>query len=145
MDDQRNLKEAKHDAIFGGITVPQMRIPVNAQQPATPSPADYVLVTVVLRHDQSRNLEEITKLMEDTGFWAKFPPEGITVESWYVAMGLGHVVTLRVPPARSREVSRSIEQNTWKAYRTEIYLTYDFGEIARRKGSCQMSSLRLTL
>ena len=38
-----------------------MQIPVNAQQPATPSAADYVLVTVVLRHDQSRNLEEITK------------------------------------------------------------------------------------
>jgi hypothetical protein len=36
----------------------------------------------------------------------KFPPEGIVVESWYVAMGLGHVVTLRVPPARLREVNR---------------------------------------
>ena len=46
-------------------------------------------------------------------------------------MGLGHVVTLRVPPARLREVNRSIEQNAWKAYRTDIYLTYDFREIAR--------------
>ena len=35
-----------------------MQMPVNAQQPATPSATDYVLVTVVLRHDQSRNLEE---------------------------------------------------------------------------------------
>ena len=60
-----------------------MQMPVNAQQPATPSATDYVLVTVVLRHDQSRNLEEITKLLDDSGFWAKFPPEGITVESWY--------------------------------------------------------------
>jgi hypothetical protein len=30
-----------------------MQMPVNAQQPATPSATDYVLVTVVLRHDQS--------------------------------------------------------------------------------------------
>ena len=57
-----------------------MQMPVNAQQPATPSATDYVLVTVVLRHDQSRNLEEITKLLDDFGFWTKFPPEGITVE-----------------------------------------------------------------
>ena len=70
-------------------------------------------------------------LRDDSGFWAKFPPEGITVESWYVAMGLGHVVTLRVSPARLREVNRSIEQNAWKVFRTEIYLTYDFREIAR--------------
>src|SRR5215472_9873345 len=49
-----------------------MQMPVNAQQPATPSATDYVLVTVVLRHDQSRNLEEITKLLDDSGFWAKF-------------------------------------------------------------------------
>jgi len=40
-------------------------------------------------------------------------------------------VTLRVSPARLREVNRSIEQNAWKVFRTEIYLTYDFREIAR--------------
>jgi hypothetical protein len=91
----------------------------------------YVLVTVVLRYDQSRNLEEFTKLLDDSGFWAKFPPEGITVESWYVAMELGDVVALRVPPARVREVNRYIEQNAWKVFRTEVYLTYDFREIAR--------------
>jgi hypothetical protein len=110
-----------------------MQMPVSAQQPATTSATDYVLVTVVLRHDQSRNLEEITKLLDESGFWAKFPPEGITVESWYAAMGLGHVVTLRVPPARLREVNRSIEQNAWKVYRTEVYVTYDFREIARNQ------------
>jgi len=59
-----------------------------AQAPAT-SPADYVLVTVILKHDQSRNLDEITQLLEQQGFWAKFPPDGIVVESWYVMMGLG--------------------------------------------------------
>ena len=46
-------------------------------------------------------------------------------------MGMGHVVTLRVPPARLREVNRSVEQNAWKVFRTEFYPTYDFREIAR--------------
>jgi hypothetical protein len=45
-----------------------MQMPVSAQQPATTSATDYVLVTVVLRHDQSRNLEEITKLLDESGF-----------------------------------------------------------------------------
>jgi hypothetical protein len=30
-----------------------------------------------------------------------------------------------------REVNRSIEQNAWKVYRTEIHPTYDFREIAQ--------------
>jgi hypothetical protein len=104
--------------------------PALAQAPTT-SPADYVLVTVVLKHDQSKNLDEIGKIQEEQGFWAKFPPDGIVVESWYIVMGLGQVVTLRVPPARLREVNRSIELAAWKAFRTEIYATYDFKEVAK--------------
>jgi hypothetical protein len=46
-------------------------------------------------------------------------------------MGLGHVVTLRVPPGRLREVNRSVEQNAWKVFHTEVYMTYDFHDIAR--------------
>ena len=101
-----------------------------AQAPST-SPADYVLVTVVLKHDQSRNLDEITKLLDEQGVWAKFPPDGIVVESWYVMMGLGHVATLRVPPARLREFNRSIESGAWKAFRSEIYATFDFKDVAK--------------
>ena len=89
-----------------------LQVPASAQQPTPP-------------------LEEITKILDESGFWAKFPPEGIIVESWYVAMGLGHVVTLRVPPGRLREVNRSVEQNAWKVFHTEVYMTYDFHDIAR--------------
>ena len=40
-----------------------LQVPASAQQPTPPAtPADYVLATVILRHDQSRNLEEITKI-----------------------------------------------------------------------------------
>ena len=107
--------------------------PVGAQQPPGPAatPADHILLTVIMKHDQSRNLDEINRIQDESGFWAKFPPEGIVVESWYIAMGLGYIVTLRVPPARLREVNRAVEQTAWKAFRTEFYPTCDAREIAK--------------
>jgi hypothetical protein len=92
---------------------------------AATTPADYILLTVFLKHDQSKTLDEINAQLDQTGFWAKFPPDGIAVESWYVMMGIGQVVTLRVPPARLREVNRAVEQTAWKSFRTEFYPTYD--------------------
>jgi len=41
-------------------------------------------------------------------------------------MGIGHVVTLRVPAERLREVNLAIEQSAWGAFRTEFYATYDY-------------------
>ena len=108
--------------------------PAAAQQaPPGPAatPADYILLTVILRHDQSKTLDEINRHQEETGFWAKFPPEGIAVESWYIVMGVGYIVTLRVPPARLREVNRSVEQTAWKSFRSEFYPTYDARAIAK--------------
>jgi hypothetical protein len=104
-----------------------------AQQPPGPAatPADYILLTVIMKHDQSKNLDEINRLQDESGFWGRFPPEGILVESWYIAMGLGYIVTLRVPPARLREVNRAVEQTAWKGFRTEFYPTYDAREIVK--------------
>ena len=120
--------------VFSALCVLAISGSVLAQQ-APPGPAstpgDYILLTIILRHDQSKTLEEINKNLDETGFWAKFPPEGIKVESWYIAMGVGHIVTLRVPPARLREVNRSVEQTAWKAYRSEFYPTYDAREIVK--------------
>jgi hypothetical protein len=87
---------------------------------------DYFLLTIFLRHDQSKNLAEINKELEATNFWRDFPPEGIEIQSWYVMMGIGQVVTLRVPPARLREINVAIESKAWKPFRTEFYPTYDF-------------------
>lgn len=107
--------------------------PAAAQTTPGPAatPSDYILLTIIMRHDQTKNLAEINKLQEEAGFWARFPPEGIQVESWYIAMGLGYVITLRVPPARLREVNRAVEQTAWKGFRTEFYPTYDAKDIAR--------------
>lgn len=90
------------------------------------APQDAFLLTVFLRHDQSKTLGEIGEHLDGTGFWKKFPPEGIEVVSWYVMMGIGQVVTLRVPPERLREVNVALEQSAWGAFRTEFYPTYDF-------------------
>lgn len=102
----------------------------SGQDIATPS--DYFLLTIFLKHDQSKTLSEIASELKETGFWAKFPPEGIEIESWYVMMGIGQVVTLRVPPERLREVNRSIELYGWSAFRTEFYPTYDLRETAKK-------------
>ena len=91
-----------------------------------PSSEEYSLLTIFLKHDQSMNLEEINLKLKNTGFWAKFPPEGIEVASWYVMMGIGQVVTLKVPPSRLRDVNLAIEKFGWGAFKTEFYATYDF-------------------
>jgi len=85
-----------------------------------------ILLTIILKHDQSMNLDEINEKLRKTGFWSKFPPEGIEVSSWYVMMGIGQVVTLVVPASRLREVNLAIEKNAWGAFKTEFYATYDF-------------------
>ena len=46
--------------------------------------------------------------------------------SWYVMMGIGQVVTLRVPADKLCETNRVIEGSAWGGYRTEFYPTYDF-------------------
>jgi len=108
-------------------------VAVDYAQMAKPgaSPADYLLLTIFLKHDQSKTLGEINQELARSGFWRAFPPPGIDVDSWYVVMGLGQVVTLRVPPSRLREVNLAIEKTAWKAFRTEFYPAYDYKDIAK--------------
>jgi len=85
-----------------------------AQAPDTKSS---ILLTIFLKHDQSKTLEEINNHLNITGFWKEFPPEGTEVVSWYVMMGIGQVITLRVPADKLREVNLAIEKRAWGAYR----------------------------
>jgi hypothetical protein len=85
-----------------------------------------ILLTVFLKHQQDKNLGEINAKLDATGFWQQFPPQGIEVESWYVMMGIGQVVTLRVPASRLRDVNLTLEKFAWGAFDTEFYATYDF-------------------
>src|ERR1700761_6904813 len=108
----------------------------NAQSPtptptntATPTPDNAVMLTIFLKHDQSRPLAELNAQLEKQGFYKAFPPDGVEVVSWYVMMGIGQVVTLRLPASRLREVNRIIEDSAWGAYHTEFYPTYDYKAI----------------
>jgi hypothetical protein len=87
------------------------------------------LLTIFLKHDQSKTLSEIQAQLKRSGFERNFPPEGVEVVSWYVLMGIGQVVTLRVPAEKLREVNLAIEQRAWAAFRTEFYATYDYKPI----------------
>lgn len=87
---------------------------------------EHQMVTIFFKHDQAKNLEEIQRYLRENGFWGVFPPKGMEIVNWVVMMGIGHVVTLRVPAARLRELNIIIEKHAWPAFRTEFYPTYDF-------------------
>ena len=93
---------------------------------ATPTPDNTVMITIFFKHDESRPLSELNAQLEKQGYYKAFPPAGVEVVSWYVMMGIGQVVTLRLPASRLREVNRIIENQAWGAYRTEFYPTYDY-------------------
>jgi hypothetical protein len=92
-----------------------------AASTSTPAPDDTFLLTIFLRHDESKPLPKINDQLRAQGFFKSFPPPGIDV-----MMGIGQVVTLRVPASRLREVNRAIESTAWGGYRTEFYPTYDY-------------------
>jgi hypothetical protein len=96
---------------------------------AAPTADNAVLLTIFLKHDQSRPLSELNAQLEKQGFYKAFPPAGIEVVSWYVMMGIGQVVTLRLPASRLREINRIFETTAWGSYRTEFYATYDYKPI----------------
>jgi hypothetical protein len=93
---------------------------------AAPTTDNAVMLTIFLKHDQSRPLSELNAQLEKQGYYKAFPPPGIEVVSWYVMMGIGQVVTLRLPASRLREVNRIFESTAWGSYRTEFYPTYDY-------------------
>jgi hypothetical protein len=96
---------------------------------AAPTADNAVMLTIFLKHDQSRPLSELQAQLDKQGFYKAFPPAGIEVVSWYVMMGIGQVVTLRLPASRLREVNRIMENSAWGSYRTEFYPTYDYKAI----------------
>lgn len=104
--------------------------PAAAQAPpaataAAPQTGSFLL-TIFLRHDQTKTVDQINEHLKQTGWYDKFPPDGVEIVAWYVMMGIGQVVILRVPAEKLRDTNRVIEQAAWGGYRTEFYPTYDF-------------------
>lgn len=99
---------------------------------ASPAGDGTFLLTILLRHDQSRPLEELNAQLKKQGFYKAFPPAGTQVVSWYVMMGIGQVVTLRIPADKLRDVNLAIEKTAWGPYRSEFYATYDYKAIGEK-------------
>ena len=104
----------------------------NTNSNATPVGDGTFLLTIFLKHDQSKTLPKINEQLKEQGFFKAFPPPSVQVVSWYVMMGIGQVVTLRVPADKLRDVNRAIENTAWGGYRTEFYPTYDYKAVAEQ-------------
>jgi hypothetical protein len=108
--------------IFNADTIAQTA----PDEAATLTPDNAVMLTIFLKHDESRPLGELNAQLEKQGYYKAFPPPGVEVVSWYVMMGIGQVVTLRFPASRLREINRIFETTAWGPYHTEFYPTYDY-------------------
>ncbi|MSQ51756.1 MAG: hypothetical protein EXR28_07695 [Betaproteobacteria bacterium] len=101
-------------------------------KPNQPPTQGEILLTIFLKHDQSQNVDQIQGTLAEREWWDRFPPEGTTVVSWTVAMGLGQIVTLRLPAEKLGMVNLELERSAWGVFATECYVTYDFVPVRER-------------
>lgn len=83
------------------------------------------MVTIFLKHQQDKNLDSLQAIQKKNKFAEMFPPKGARVVSWYVMMGIGQVVTVKIAAGQLRTLNLSIEKGAWGAFNTEFYATYD--------------------
>lgn len=118
-------------AALSGVLAASAQTSTGNAPPIAPSTGDpNMMMTVFLRHDQSKSLKEINEVIHKQGYFDQFPPAGVEVVSWYVVMGIGQIVTLRFPPEKLREVNVVLENTVWGPYRTDFYPTYEFKALA---------------
>jgi hypothetical protein len=123
---------------FPLITAAANRAAARAPAASSPSPnggPGMEMLTIFLRHDQTKTLDEINDHLKTTGWYKNFPPEGVEVMSWYVMMGIGQVVTLKFPAEKLRDINALIEREAWGGYRTEFYATYDYRALYKQEQS----------
>lgn len=96
-----------------------------AQEPSLKPVNDSIMITIMLKHHQDKNIEELREIRKKNGFTENFPPTSAKVISWYVMMGIGQVVTVKIPASELRALNMSVEQSVWGAFSTEFYPTYD--------------------
>src|SRR3977135_1280404 len=94
--------------------------------------AETMLLTIFLRHDQSTTPHTIQARLKAANWWDGFPPAGVEIVSWTVAMGFGQIVTLRLPGSKCVDVSVEPERSAWGVCRTECYPAYDFVPVRER-------------
>jgi hypothetical protein len=85
-----------------------------------------VTLTVILRPNQDLSTQEIQQQMLDNAFWKTFPPDFAEIFSWYSVMGVGQIITLRIPISKLSEFNETVQNAAWGAYTVEFYITYDY-------------------
>ncbi|GAB4029972.1 hypothetical protein [Spirosoma jeollabukense] len=108
-------------AIFFGWSACQAQVVTNTQ-----TASDSIMITIFLKHQQDKSLKQIQEIQNQNKFLEMFPPKEARVVSWYVMMGIGQVVTVKIPAKSLRALNLTIENGAWGAYNTEFYPTYDF-------------------
>ena len=96
----------------------------------TPNPN--MLLTIVLQHHAGLALDDVQARLKASEWWEPFPVPGTRVVSWTVAMGLGQIVTLEVPPHLLGQVNLELERSAWGVFTTQCYPTYDFVPVRER-------------
>ena len=91
-----------------------------------------VLLTLILKHHPGLTLDDVQSRLKASQWWERFPIEGTRVVSWTVAMGLGQIVTLEVPPHLVGQVNLELERSAWGVFSTEVYASYDFVPVRER-------------
>ena len=98
-----------------------------ADNDATP-----LLLTLVLKHHAGLTLDDVQSRLNAAAGWERFPVPGTRVLSWTVAVGLGQIVLLEVPPALLGQVNLELERSAWGVFKTEVYASYDFVPVRER-------------
>ena len=91
---------------------------------------DTMLLTIVMKHHAGLALEDVQSRMKASNWWERFPPEGVRIVSWTVAMGLGQIVTLELPPHLLPVVNLELERSAWGVFK--CYPSYDFVPVRER-------------
>jgi hypothetical protein len=103
--------------------------PVAVAPQPTDDSTDSLSVTVILKYQQDHTFAELRRQLEANGFWEAFPPADSRVVSWNVAVGLGHIVTLKMPATGVRRLYLSLANGAWGAFNSEVFMTYDYMSI----------------
>ncbi len=144
------MQWSRRDIAFGLGVLPAVAMPGAANAAAQDGPQQALpptldepgkmLLTVFLRHDEAKTVDQINEHLRQTGWYDRFPPPGVDVIAWFVMMGIGQVAVLRLPPDRLRDTNRVIESAAWGGFRTEFYPTYDYRRLwaeAKRRADTQ--------
>ena len=96
---------------------------------ALPWPEDMQSRTLYLRADQPRAMAELNRQLRSPGASGDVLAPGVEVISWYVLMGIGQIVTLRLKRPSPHGLMPLSEANRGPLFRTDACEAFDFGAL----------------